>query len=426
MQERNPLTRLQYHRIFIAYLALVSVFLLYVGYLGVRIRDRWMMGDWVTNYAGGFVRRGLTGQAALALSHLPLHLTLYGWVFLLELLCYAIIFAAFLYLLRGIAWNLWMVFLIYSPATLSFTLLDPTFAFRKEILFLALLALIVVALSVGRPSLPVLAALLTIAMPALVLSHEGMFFFYPYLLGAFLIASRSVRSALLAAGPGAVTGGIACFFAARHPGTLALVDRVCASLGGSDLTYEPCSGAIIYMTKTAAAAHLDVLSAIQYWHLKLVMPFLLIMALAPVVFGLRKLHRALSLRFAWWSLVLCSALAWCCTLPLFVYAFDWNRWIYIHVFSSLMLMLMIERQRQADLPSELMGPAQQLPLFPARQPARAVAVLLLCVSAFGWQLSYYHHFPLPGDNIGTYLSRRLRGQVINKKLEWKRPPSTNP
>ena len=156
------------------------------------------------------------------------------------------------------------------------------------------------------------------------------------------------------------------------------------------------------------------------------MPFLLIMALAPVVFGLRKLHRALSLRFAWWSLVLCSALAWCCTLPLFVYAFDWNRWIYIHVFSSLMLMLMIERQRQADLPSELLGPAQQLPIFPARQPARAVAVLLLCVSAFGWQLSYYHHFPLPGDNIGTYLSRRLRGQVINKKLEWKRPPSTNP
>lgn len=404
------MTKQQYRSVFHYYLLTVSAFLLYVGVDDVRNRDRWSMGDWVTNYAGGFVRRGLIGQAALDLSRHTPHLSLYTWTFLIQLICYATLFLTVSKLLRGLTWNLWMVALIYSPATLSFTIFDPAFAFRKEILFLALLGVLGLCLMSKRFSVSSMSLFTALGMAVLILSHEAMILYYPYILGAFLIALRDVRKALIASLPGALVSICTFVIAAKHQGNIATANAICLSLGERSLLSGPCSGSIRYLATTTASAHIDVLKAIAYWHLSYVMPFLLVMALAPVVLGITSLWHQEEQRFAWWSLIACSILAWVISVPLFIYAFDWNRWVYVHVLASLLLMLMIERNHQQRRPTF------QQSFIPSHPTKRFLCMLFLTTSIFGWQLSFYHHFPLPAEELLVYVNRRIRGLPQHKDV----------
>ena len=44
------------------YLLFIGLVTLAFGMLNVRIHSEFAMGDWLINYSGGFVRRGLFGQ----------------------------------------------------------------------------------------------------------------------------------------------------------------------------------------------------------------------------------------------------------------------------------------------------------------------------------------------------------------------------
>jgi len=407
--QEKRVTKQHYKYIFNCYLAFVGAFLFYVGLDEERRRDGWAMGDWIINYTGGFVRRGLTGELAFHLSQYPPHISVYVWAFLLQLGCYATIFGTAIYLLRGLTWNLWMVALVYSPATLSFTVFNPTFAFRKEILFFALLGIVIVLLS-EDVSLIFVSLFVTLTMAALILSHEAMVFYYPYIVGAFLVGTKNVRRAMIASTPVAIAALCAFIAASKHPGTLGQAAAICSSVGGQNITSEPCNGAIIYLTMTIASAHRDVLTAISYWHLKKEMPLLVVMSLGPLVLGVTTLWRSRQQKFALQSLIACSGIAWIATAPLFFFALDWNRWIYIHVFSSLLLMLMIERERQKS------APMPQRSILPVRRFDRIAVIALLALSMCGWQLSFYHHFPLPGERLGLYLSERIKERPVRNSL----------
>ncbi len=404
--------RTRYQKIFQVYVGLITLFLLYIGVDAMRRHDRWAMGDWVTNYAGGFVRRGLIGQVALELSRSPIHVSLYVTVYVLQMLCYATLFATLLYLVRGMTWSFWMVVLIYSPATLLFTVFDPTAAFRKEILFLALLGTIIIVLDTTTISDIWLSGVLAVTIPLLVLSHEGMLFYYPYIVCAIIISRQDLKRALLVSIPGILGGGAAFISTWKHPGTFSVVSAICSSLGEHDLSAEPCSGAIVYMTRGAALARQDVRTAISYWHLAIVMPFLMIMSLTPVIMGLRTLWMEKRLRFEWWTLVTCMCSSWVATIGLFIYGFDWNRWIYVHVLSTLMLLLVIEKRRQS------IQTVRQQALFRTHTGYNYAAIITAIILSCTWQLSFYHHFPIPGETVAVYLRERLYQRPIHKRLDW--------
>ncbi len=393
------MTKQQYAVIFQRYLAVVSLFLIFVGVNNVRLTDPWAMGDWLINYSGGFMRRGLLGQGILDVSRLPLHLSPYVLVFVVQLGCYALIFTAVAHLLRGMAWRTWMILFVYSPATLSFTVLNPGGAFRKEILFLALLAFVIVALSIFRVSLPSISVGIAVGMMVLVLSHEAMVFYYPYIVCALILTTRSVKRACIASIPGALTGLAAFLAAATHPGSRTTANAICSSIGGKDLETSPCNGAIWYLGRSRSVAHADVMGTIPQFHLKLVFPFLLVMSLIPICMSLAALWKEREEREVWWAFVICAGSSWLATILLFMYGVDWDRWVYVHIFSSLLLLLMIERRHQH------LTQSPQREILPGLQPARAIAVVLIAFSMVGWQLSYYHHFPLPAESLLLYAKR---------------------
>jgi len=96
------------------FLILVFLDTVRLALVGLRENHAWKVGDWLINYQGGFVRRGLIGEFILSIS---------SWsgfepalfVVILQSLCYLIFFFFALLLLRQQKSLQLYVLLIFSP-----------------------------------------------------------------------------------------------------------------------------------------------------------------------------------------------------------------------------------------------------------------------------------------------------------------------
>ena len=379
------------------YLLAVSLWLVILGIFNFEHPSDWAMGDWLINYSGGFVRRGLIGELALRLTALRISPLL--TVLLLQWALYAIILIAIGHLIQRLRWRWWSLAFLLSPATLAFALLDPPFAFRKEILFFALLAL---TLEGVPPKLSKSAAIVLLALGCgvCILAHEALIVFFPYLFAALYLRTRSLRQAsTLFALPACLS--LALFALVSHfPGDAHVAQAVCNSIGGQ-ITSPPsgiCGGAIDYLAHNATYAHGQVLQLVQADHYWTLIPWLFLLPLLPAALGLRQLWRAnpTSARI----LVLTSAAAWILSLSLFYYGTDWTRWIYIHTFSLMLLMLYAQKQQTSVTPSVL---------FQTKNSARWLALATLLLYCLGWELSVYGQRPLYGSFLRFVTHNMARG-----------------
>ena len=60
----------------------------YPGWQTMAVRDPWVIGDWLINYAGGFVRRGLMGELPLPAGDAG-HIRTESLAYAVQLLAYA-------------------------------------------------------------------------------------------------------------------------------------------------------------------------------------------------------------------------------------------------------------------------------------------------------------------------------------------------
>lgn len=96
--------------------------------------------DWLINYAGGFVRRGLFGQLWLILT--PKGAGSLWWLFWFQVGCYAVIVAFVLTYLHRSRYSWSSIALMCGPAALPFIGWDVEGGFRKEILIFVVLAVL--------------------------------------------------------------------------------------------------------------------------------------------------------------------------------------------------------------------------------------------------------------------------------------------
>jgi len=289
----------------------LTAFLLYVGaitifysFFNAYTHNPDAIGDWLINYQYGFVRRGL-----------------WGWIHsvwaiaAIQVILYAIILFCFWHLLQKQQWNLWLLLLTVSPATLSFPIFDHAAEGRKEILYLAAFAVFVAMLNNGKTKW--LNTYLAIILPICILSHELTIFFMPYFFIAALIGGFKVGRLPI------ITSLIATVAVILHPGNALMAHKICQSVG-------MCNGSISYLSDDPSVALERVRKVFFQRHYYIVYPFALFLAIFP----------ALELWPRAW-------LTFIPTLPLFFLGTDWGRWIYINMMSLFLLLLLMQRKSRS-------------------------------------------------------------------------------
>lgn len=272
------------------------------------------VGDWVINYAGGFVRRGLFGELLFTASPPgpPTQWALAGF----QLACYAVVAAYAIGFLHrtGYAWP--AVALACSPAALPFIGWDVEGGWRKEIIGFAAIALLGWARRASGERLrQALTAAAVVGFGLAMFSWEASVFAIPMLL--FLLRRPDGRPdprswatwSILGLG---LAGGVASLLF-RGDGTHATA--ICRTVVAQGLNPDLCAGAIakIGQPLAEAIAAVAIRFPLYQWFL-----ILLPLALLPVL-------TSPWLRRHWpWFLATVATVA-----PLYVIAEDYGRWAHL-------------------------------------------------------------------------------------------------
>jgi len=151
----------------------------------------WTFQDWLINYEGGFVRRGLSGEIILRTSNffdVQIQFTYFCILSILSLLFYLLFFD----FLRKEKLNFQNLFIILSPLSISFIIYNFGAIGRKEILlFIIFLIFIFLLSSIKKRKLSIF--FLIIFFPLILLLHEGLIFFISAFLVIFLFEINTMN-----------------------------------------------------------------------------------------------------------------------------------------------------------------------------------------------------------------------------------------
>jgi hypothetical protein len=367
----------------------INIFFVYAGFVTlvnglimVRVSRNWILSNWLVNYQGGFVRRGLPGEVFYWLGHL-LHISPVFFVVSSYLLLYVAFFWTARELVLASSRNLWVMALLLSPATLSFQVLHPKSGFGKELIHIAALGLMLLLLKRGKLSATGAAVFLTVVVLIGTLSHEGNYFYAPYFFAGLMLGGRSFWQAVKECAIPAVVGFCALYACTTHIGSVPIATAICSSLGYKFLvpnSGEICAnGAIPYLIHTRDAARAETLGFIlQYDYVK-VFSFFAALSLLPAVVESVILARARWIREIG-VIGISVAVSFVGTLVLFLYAIDWGRWIYIHVISVTLLLFYL------DAKSVESGRTEMGRVLPETQWQRLAGAAFLFAYATFWIL----------------------------------------
>ena len=121
---------------FIDFLIIISTFVIILNFaLFVMERSPVQYSDWLINYQGGFVRRGLPGEIFYQLNRftkIPLDLI----VFISICLLYIFFAINFIKLTQKIKFNLINLLVFFSPISFLYHLMEQKISGRKDIIFI--------------------------------------------------------------------------------------------------------------------------------------------------------------------------------------------------------------------------------------------------------------------------------------------------
>lgn len=376
----------------VAYLMLVFIATTFSAYRNYLNRDNWKIGDWLINYSGGFVRRGLTGEVVLFLSE---YITLSPgyFVLLIHVACYGVFFSFSYLLLRQQRSLLPYALLIFSPFLFTFQLNDFDGGYRKEILYFALLASLTWSkLNLASRQHECLTLLALALYPLLILSHEMLAIFLPFVLIILLHRHRpDVKTNALAIVICIVSLLTFCL-TILYPGTLAQELQIIASLKERGF---PMSGGAIDFLHAPPIRRLDkgILFHFGGYYL---LTYLAVFLLSLIAY--LPLRKPLSIFFTQpKSLGLLGISMLGCLLVCSV-ATDWGRVVYSMLVSLFFLALLTTTPHRAQSEPPALTNDPQTPGAPEEPTLRGYILLL---AALIWTLCWHIPHTGPGGFIAT-------------------------
>jgi len=326
----------------LAYAIVFAVFYVYVvaqiGGFNQRF-EGYRLGDWLINYSQGFVRRGLFGNLFFALwDGLQIPLVLSVTVF------EAVLVGAYFYfvwrLVTSRLFDTWTLALFAFPMGFFYAVGEFRAVGLKEILLFLMLGVVYKFRNAALFSWQF--GLTLLLWVVVLLTHEGMVFYSVYPMAIIYFATNSsiqrATRTLVFGGLGVLTAAIAFIWGAGKP----VVVGLCANIVyGGHLNGKVCRGTVRWLGRDASDAfdyvfsHLTPNFVITYALAAIALLVVVFLAVRALDFEPRKL---------WWVI----PAAWLNSVPLFLIATDWGRWIMIHAVCSAILILVLRLQKQSE------------------------------------------------------------------------------
>jgi len=323
----------------LAVIGIIFLLTLYTSYRQFIGNNPWTIGDWLINYQGGFVRRGLFGQFIYELhlqSGLQLGLIVMGvhWTF------YTIFFYFAARIISNEKEPMSVLLLVISPFIFTYQIHSIEGGFRKEIIYLAALAFLSFTVSQKKKEHAHIPFYIIFSIfPLIILSHEMLAIFLPYLFALYFICFGHQKKHIITIALFSLPSMAALALAMKFQGGSIIVQAITDSLGEN----APSEGAIKWMGYDSRYGFNQVMLSIREhnYFLRYLWCFTLAsIAFIPFRSRLKELaNHPMSL------LAISSSILG--TLALSVIAIDWGRFMYLNLVSIFFVALALTPKTNA-------------------------------------------------------------------------------
>ena len=314
-----------FFKIYIITIFFLSILILYHKFLHPT---DWTTSEWLINYHGGFVRRGLIGEVLLLINQFlnlnPRYLVYIFEVILLAFYYYLIIkFIKLKYLPI-------LLLIIFSPLSFIYPVAESETIARKETLLFCIYIIFLISLISNNLKLSFFVTI--ILLPIMNLIWDGILFYIPFFILTFLNQGKKIEFKkfvffLLSFIPYLLTLYILFNTKASQEGLLLMCEAI----------KEPCFASMNYIDESLDNNINQVLSSFKFeYALRYLFIFIICFY---AIFSILNKATSKNLLFKQYSL---------CVLPtffLFYIAYDWGRYLSIlYIFSLLTIIFFIKKK----------------------------------------------------------------------------------
>lgn len=311
----------------------------------VGFHEGFNIGDWLINYQGGFVRRGLIGEVLYFISRAT---GVSPAIYLVAL--QGIIFSVYFYF----SWRLLKekndlvkyAFLIFSPFLFTFAINSQAGGYRKEILYFAILSFVAYAYKkFDTKKFQRAFEILLLFYPLVILTDELGIVILPILCAMYWdklrLTFRRIHPLILVLL--SFNGLIFLIVFLHHRVTSAQVMAITDSI--VSIGYNPeGSGAIGALSASTEKNMRETFHSIVYAHYFTIYPVVMIL----VSFAFFPLTKEIRKVFQKTSFLLGLSGSFLFLLPVYVIANDWGRWTYIILVEFFFLIVLSDDQNHRD------------------------------------------------------------------------------
>ena len=328
-------------KIFFIFLSIFSLIKIYDHSINL---ETFQYGEWLINYQYGFVRRGIIGELIYSLS------LFFGGNIQISFFIILSIFCLFYYLLnyrllKNVKLNFINYLILFSPLFYLFFIVISKVGIRKEIIFYIYYLSYLIYLSSSKFTFKK-NWIYIFLYPILLLNHEGVYFFLPYIILPllFLKYKKNYKKILFQSIILFIFSTSIMILIYINKGSYDHTIQICQSLG----EYAPhkCDwwGPIIALSREPLVNIENVNMNFFYLKASLItwfgFLFYIIYSFAPLIlffYFCKKNYKNIVLYVLFYILVLLFS------LPLFHIAEDWSRWFSIHFHLLAFLVFFFQR-----------------------------------------------------------------------------------
>ena len=317
------------------------------------------ISEWLINYQGGFTRRGLGGEIAMIFANL-LDISLRRSIFFIQTIIHTTYLALIYFYLRNLKLNILQKFALYAPIFLLYPIAELEVLGRKEII-LFLFFLITIFFCANKFSAKIINYLIFFVSPVVCLLWEQVVLFFPFFLTVFIIKNNLktfkevFKKSLIVFFPGIVTFIYIFITPLSNTGHELMCNFI--STNYSERCYMSAN---MLITSTIHFDTLWIHDNANFTHyLRYILIFLVGFLPLNILISKTKFIEKNDFITRNFKLKTVFFILYCPALMLFIFGYDWGRWINItYTFAILLYFYLLKNsiiENELEINNSILG-----------------------------------------------------------------------